>query len=152
MNNLLETLNHLILPIVEGLGCEFIGCEIQPQGRRRIVRVFIDTPAGVTIDDCERVSRQLSAVFDVEDIMPSGYDLEVSSPGLDRPLFTLAHYRQFLGQKVKVRTHIPHEGRRNFTGILTTADETSITLVDEQGQTWNLPFLDIDKGNIIAAI
>ena len=111
----------LLRPAVEGLGYELVGVECLA-GRRALVRVYIDTvgdaPAGVTLDDCERVSHQVSGVLDVEDPIAGGYDLEVSSPGSDRPLFTVEHYERFRGRTARVTLEAPVDGRRRFTGVL----------------------------------
>lgn len=144
---LTEKLNAIIAPTVTALGYELVGFELTSGGRGSLIRIYIDNPSGVTVSDCERVSRQVSAVLDVEDPIPGGYDLEVSSPGLDRPLFTLDHYRRFIGKRVKIRLRKPQNDRRNYTGIL-TAVEQEFVIVEGDGQIWKLPFVDIEKGNL----
>lgn len=141
-------LNGIIAPAVTALGYELVGCELTSGGRGSLIRIYIDSPAGITVDDCERVSRQVSAILDVEDPIPAGYDLEVSSPGLDRPLFTLDHYRRFIGKRVRIRLHRPQNDRRNYTGVL-KAVEQELVVVEGDGQIWKLPFADIEKGNLI---
>lgn len=145
----LAVLNKIIGSAVSMLGFEFVGCEWHPMGRRGLIRVYIDTPAGATIDDCERASRQISAVMDVEDPISSGYTLEVSTPGLNRPLFTVAHYQKFLGNKVRLRLRFMQEGRRNFEGELLTANESEVTLQGENGEKWVFPFDAIEKANLV---
>ena len=113
------------------------------------LRVFIDCSAGVTVEDCERVSRQLSVLLDVEDPAASSYDLEVSSPGLDRPLFKQEQYTGFIGQRLKVKTRTAVDGRRRFTGELLLIDGNKFQL-SVDGQTIELGFADIDKANVIA--
>ena len=102
-------LQNILAPSIEALGYELWGFVYVPQSRYSVLRVYIDSDKGITVSDCERVSRQLSAVLDVEDPLPGAYSLEVSSPGLDRPLFTLAHFERYLGAGVNVRVHVPVE-------------------------------------------
>jgi len=134
--------------LVAGLGCELVGVETRSGGESGLVRIYIDAAAGVTVEDCERVSRQVSALLDVEEPMRGPYTLEVSSPGLDRPLFTPAHYQRFIGQRVKVSLVRLHEGRRHVTGVLTEADETAVTLVEGEGR-FVLPYELIARGRLM---
>ncbi|HFE37119.1 MAG TPA: ribosome maturation factor RimP, partial [Gammaproteobacteria bacterium] len=96
-------LQSLVEPVVGSMGYEFVGVEYLSQGKHSILRVYIDQPAGITVDDCSKVSNQLSAMLDVEDPIRGEYHLEVSSPGMDRPLFTGAHFSQFIGHCCVVR-------------------------------------------------
>ena len=96
----------LIQPAVEGLGYEFVGAELVGQGKESILRVYIDTDAGVLVGDCTKVSHQISGVLDVEDPISGQYNLEVSSPGIERPLFTLEHFERFKGKVVKLELHL----------------------------------------------
>ena len=111
-----EALSRLLEPTIERLGFELADLELKLGGRSGLVRVFIDRPEGIGIDDCEVVSRQVSAILDVEDPLPGNYTLEVSSPGLDRKLTKPEHFRRFMGEEVKVTLRFPLEGRRNFRG------------------------------------
>ena len=132
-------LTALVAPVAEALGVELWGVEYVSQGKQSIVRVYIDGPDGVNVDDCAKVSRQVSSVFDVEDPILGEYTLEVSSPGMERPLFTLAQFGQFIGEQVKIRLRSPFEGRRNFVGQLTgIEDEDVVVAVDED--EYLLPF------------
>lgn len=116
-------LQTLLLPVVNGLGYELLGIERIGQGKRGVLlRVYIDHPDGITLDDCEKVSNQISGVLDVEDPIASQYTLEVSSPGLDRPLFTLEHFARFCGSQAQVRLTRPLENRRKWVGIITAVD------------------------------
>jgi ribosome maturation factor RimP len=142
-------LQALLAPSVEMLGYELVGIERVQQGRQSLLRIYIDSPNGVTIDDCVRVSRQLAAVLDVEDVIAGQYELEVSSPGADRPLFTLAHYQKCVGQKVKLRLRVPKEGRRNFSGTLQQAGEDQKITVVVDGETWIFPLTEIEKANVV---
>ena len=103
-----------------------------------MLRVYIDSAAGIGLDDCSRVSRQLSGVLDVEDPIAGAYALEVSSPGLNRPLFTAAHFERFLGSPVRVKMRLPLQGRKRFTGILQAFGDGHMTLAD-QDQIWRIP-------------
>lgn len=141
------TLQALIEPAVTMLGYELLGCELVQQGRRSLLRVYLDSPQGINIDDCERVSRQIAATMDVEDPIMGEYDLEVSSPGLERPLFKLEHYQRFIGAKVRIKLQIPQNGRRNYLGIIIAVEGETI-IVEGDGQRWQLPFAIIEKAHL----
>jgi len=122
--------------------------EYLPQGRRSLLRIYIDSPDGVTVDDCERVSHQVSGVLDVEDPIHGHYVLEVSSPGLDRLLFTAEHYRRFAGNRIKLRVSPPVDGRRNFSGILKGLHDDKVVLVHEEGE-WEIPLDHVDQARLV---
>ena len=149
MATLEQKLQDLLQGSVEDLGCELWGIECQHVGRYLTVRLFIDKEGGVTVDDCADVSRQVSAVLDVEDPIADKYNLEVSSPGLDRPLFTLAQYTRYVGQEIVVHLRIPVADRRKWQGELAKIENDMITLiVDKQEQV--LAFGNIQKANVVA--
>jgi ribosome maturation factor RimP len=138
----------VIAPVVESLDCEFVGIEYGRQGNRGLLRVYIDKENGVGVKDCQRVSHQLSGVLDVEDVIQGQYQLEVSSPGLDRPLFTLAHFEQFAGHEVKLKLVTPIEGQRKFKGTLQgVEDEQVIVNIGENELV--LALGAIDTANLI---
>jgi ribosome maturation factor RimP len=141
-------LQNLIQPVVEALGFEFWGVEYHSQGKHTTVRIFIDGPEGVDVDDCATVSRQLSSVFDVEEPILGEYNLEVSSPGLERPLFTLEQFTQFVGSNVQVRLRRAHDGRRKFTGRLASIEGDEIVIAID-GDEYLLPFELIDRANVV---
>jgi len=114
---------RIATPVVEGLGLFLLGAEIAQEGARTVLWIYIDGPEGVTIDDCARVSPEVSAALDVDDPLPGAYDLRVSSPGLDRPLMSDADFRRFIGREVQVQLSAPLSGRRKFTGIILGAGE-----------------------------
>lgn len=144
----LEQLQAMLAPVVESLGYQCWGIEFISQGRHSLLRVYIDHANGILIDDCEAVSRQVSAVLDVEDPISSEYTLEVSSPGMDRPLFTLEQFVGHAGEQVKIKLRSPFEGRRNFQGLLRGVEEQDVVvLVDDH--EFLLPIDLIDKANII---
>ncbi|MBF6623320.1 MAG: ribosome maturation factor RimP [Pseudomonas stutzeri] len=148
MSSKLEQLHALLAPVVEALGYQCWGVEFLSQGRHSLLRVYIDHSNGILVDDCEKVSRQLSGVLDVEDPISSDYTLEVSSPGLDRPLFTLEQYAANVGEQIKIKLRSPFEGRRNFQGLLRGVEEQDVVvLVDDH--EYLLPIDMIDKANIV---
>ncbi|MBN6710640.1 ribosome maturation factor RimP [Haemophilus haemoglobinophilus] len=148
MATLEEKLQELLQSSVEDLGCELWGIECQRAGRFLTVRLYIDKDGGVTVDDCADVSRQVSAVLDVEDPIADKYNLEVSSPGLDRPLFTLAQFERYIGQDISVHLRIPMLDRRKWQGKLEKIENDMLTLVVD-GQPQVLVFGNIQKANVI---
>jgi ribosome maturation factor RimP len=143
-----QQLQAMLAPAVTALGYELWGLEYLTHGRQAVLRVFIDSPNGIGVEDCAAVSRQISAVLDVEDPIPVEYTLEVSSPGMDRPLFTLDQYVRHIGEHVKIRLRAPFEGRRNFSGQMTGVENEEIVVVVEEHE-YLLPLELIDKANII---
>lgn len=152
----------LLAPTVESLGLELLGVEYLPAPGGAVVRLYIDIPAGdagsdangaepraVGIEDCEAVSREVSAQLDVEDPISGNYTLEVSSPGLDRPLFTLEHYRRLAGETAKVVLRLPQEdGRRRLTGKITSVEDGNI-IFDVDGTALVVAFDNIDKARLV---
>ncbi|WP_236214017.1 ribosome maturation factor RimP [Metapseudomonas otitidis] len=148
MSSKLEQLQALLAPVVEALGYQCWGIEFLSQGRHSLLRVYIDHENGILIDDCEKVSRQISGVLDVEDPISSEYTLEVSSPGMDRPLFRLEQFAAHAGELVKIKLRSPYEGRRNFQGLLRGVEEQDVVVLVEDHE-YLLPIDMIDKANII---
>ncbi len=148
-----KNLQTLLTPTVTALGYELIGVERLSRGRSgsQLLRVFIDKLDGVTIKDCETVSYQISGVLDVEDPIQGQYTLEVSSPGLDRPLVTQAHFARFIGHQVHIRLTRPIAERRNFSGTLLRVEDDEIVVLAEQTE-YNLPYEQIDKARLIPEI
>lgn len=144
-------LTRLLEPTVEGLGYELTDLELRLGGKNGVVRVFIDKSDGVGLADCEAVSRQISALLDVEDPLPGHYVLEVSSPGLDRKLTKLEHYRRFLGNDLRVQLRFPLEGRRKFRGVLLAADEKAIE-IDVDGKSYSLPMATIESARLVPSL
>ena len=147
------SLQTLIEPAIVALGYELVGTEYLPQGKHSLLRIYIDTPDGITIEDCERVSHQVSGLLDVEDSIPGQYTLEVSSPGLDRLLFKREHFDRFAGQQVRVRLKLPLPGvgnsQRNFTGkLLGTRDDAvlmQVTVGEKSGEETRGLVLPLEK-------
>jgi len=135
----------LLQPLVEDLGYEFVGLERSSNPKNPVLVIYIDTPEGIAVEDCERVSREVAALLDVEDPIPGQYRLEVSSPGLDRPLFTLEHFRQFTGEITKISLYAPQDGRRKFKGQILGTDVGQVR-IDQDGVE-----ITLDLGNIAKA-
>lgn len=148
MATLEQKLQELVQGSVEELGCELWGIECQRVGRYLTVRLFIDKEGGVTVEDCADVSRQVSAVLDVEDPIADKYNLEVSSPGLDRPLFTLNQFERYLGQEILLHLRIPVADRRKWQGQLAKIENDMITLIVD-GKEQVLAFGNIQKANVV---
>ncbi len=142
------TLEALIAPSISALGYELLGCIYISHGQSATLRVYIDSENGITITDCERVSRQISAILDVEDPIASKYLLEVSSPGLDRPLFTLDQFRRFVGENVNIKLHIPLENRKHLKGLLKSVGEHSV-VVEVDDKAIEVILENIARANLI---
>jgi ribosome maturation factor RimP len=142
-----ERLIALIEPLIGRLGYELVDLE-QTSGRgSALVRLFIDSSEGVGLTDCERVSREVSALLDVEDPIPMAYRLEVSSPGFDRVLRTQAHFARFVGARIAVELAAPRAGRRRYTGTLLSVDEAGIAL-EVDGQDVPVSFAEMGKARL----
>lgn len=151
MSSVASALRMRLASGVKALGFELVEAELSGGRHHRTLRVYIDGPEGVTVDDCAAVSRQLSAILDVEDPITGSYTLEVSSPGLDRPLVTPADFRRFQGAMIKVRLLNALDGRRNFTGrLLETTHESVVMEVDQE--RFNLPLAAIERARLVPVI
>ena len=143
-----QVLNELLQPLVEDLGYEFVGIEYNSNPNHAILRIYIDHENGVDIKDCEVVSRETAALLDVKDPIKSHYNLEVSSPGLARPLFTPAHYSEFAGENAQITLFAPQDGRRKFNGPILGADESSVR-IEQDGIEVTLAFDNVAKAKLI---
>lgn len=132
------------------MGMEVVLIEIKGDGNRSVVRAFIDQPGGISLDDCERFSKRFSILLDVEDWIPFSYVLEVSSPGVNRPLVNEADFQRFSGKNVKVRTRLPIEGQRNFKGKILGVTEGRLELEVTPGKRIGIALMDIEKASLIA--
>jgi ribosome maturation factor RimP len=151
MAKIADKVLSILNPSVRDLGYELLGVEYVPSGKHSILRLYIDSETGIGVNDCEVVSRQVSAIMDIEDPISGHYNLEVSSPGIERPLFSIAHYMRFLGHEVCIKTYRPIDGRRKYTGTIGSVSEKSnlLELVTELDSVT----LDIDlieKANLVA--
>jgi ribosome maturation factor RimP len=145
-----EELAVLLEPTVERLGYELADLEVRLGGKGGLIRLFIDREEGISLEDCEKVSRAVSALLDVEDPVPGNYNLEVSSPGLDRKLTKIAHFQRFIGETVQVKLRFPLDGRRRFRGNL-LAQENDNIVIEVDGESYNLPLSMIDTARLVPA-
>jgi ribosome maturation factor RimP len=143
-----DELQKLIEPTIERLGYELTDLEVRLSGQGGLLRLTVDKPDGIDLDDCEKVSHAVSALLDIEDPVPGNYSLEVSSPGLDRKLTKVEHYQRFEGETLKVTMRFPIEGRRRFRGTLVSSDDENI-VVEVDGESHSLPLTMIDTARLV---
>jgi ribosome maturation factor RimP len=141
-------LTEIIKPIVEGLGYECVGIEYHPHPRHGLLRVYIDNADGILVDDCSKVSHQISGVLDVEDPIPGNYNLEISSPGADRLLFNADQFEQFIGSTVLVHLYQATEGRKKITGVIEKVVDNVITL-READKVYQVSFDAMSKAHLV---
>jgi len=141
-------LKELVAPVAQALGYELWGIEYSSQGKQSVVCIYIDNAEGIDVDDCAKLSRQVGGIFDVEEPIAGEYSLQVSSPGMDRRLFTLDQCTRYVGAQVKVRLRTAFEGRRNFTGQMTGVEGDDVVVAVDDHE-YLLPFDQIEKANII---
>ncbi|MBW3567831.1 MAG: ribosome maturation factor RimP [Proteobacteria bacterium] len=146
--SLREKLIDLLEPTLESMGYELVELECRPSANNGLVRLYIDKPDGIGLEDCEKVSHQVSGVMDVEDPMPGFYSLEVSSPGLDRPLRTVSHFEDAVGKQVKLELETPIEKRWRFTGTLVAVEDGNIT-VEVDGEPVTLEIAALKRARIV---
>ena len=145
-----DKLTELLRPAVEGLGYELVGIEHLPMGKHTVLRIYIDAPNGITVSDCSQVSHQVSGVLEVEEPIKGAFTLEVSSPGIDRPLFNFEQFKQFVGSKVKLKLYHAIEGQRKIIGLIESIEGDDINIKDADSDTvFQLQIDDIDKANVI---
>ncbi len=137
----------LIEPVIEQMGYELVGTERIRNGKHLILRIYIDKPEGITVDDCAAVSHQVSGVLDVEDPIEAAYDLEVSSPGLDRPIFRAEDFARFAGERAKIKLSVPLARRRNFTGTLLGMQDGKVSVQVDQ-EVFELEYQHIEKAKL----
>ena len=144
-----ERLNALLEPVIEALGYELVLLELNSGRGSSLLRLYIDSAGGISVQDCTRVSREVSSVMDVEDPIRGAYQLEVSSPGLDRPLVKVAHYERFMGERAKVQLLVPSSsGRRRFVGTICGVNEHAVTLDTTDGRV-ELEFSEIERARLV---
>src|SRR5688500_5937593 len=144
-----EVLQKIVEPIVKALGFQLWGIEYLGQGRHTLLRIFIDKEGGINIEDCAEASRHISSILDVEDPISSEYTLEVSSPGLDRILFTQEQLQAHIGDVIKVRLTESFAGRRNFSGQLKNIVDDEIVLIVGE-EEFTIPYELIEKANVVS--
>jgi len=143
-------LRSLLEPAVERLGYDLVHVTLG-RSKTRALRMFIDAPGGITVDDCERVSRQVSDILDVEDMVEGEYTLEISSPGLDRPLVKREHFEEAQGKNVFIRMHGLHRGRRKFRGSLLEVRSDTV-LVEVDGESYELLYNEMQRANLVSEV
>lgn len=144
-----QEVTDLVAPILEDMGYELVDVAYVTKSGRWVLQLFIDKEGGVTVDDCAAVSREIGDLIDVRDMIPHEYVLEVSSPGLDRPLRKPKDFRRAIGRKVKIRTTRPREDRRNFTGRLERVEEDVITLLVDGAEEQSFSLEELEKANLV---
>lgn len=141
-------IEEYIRPVLEDMGYELWGCQYLTQGRRTLLRIYIDSPEGIGIQDCEQASLRISSILDVEDPIAGDYSLEISSPGIPRPLFYAEQYQRYLGCEVEIKLTRAFEGRKKYTGCIAMADTDNLVLTVEE-EKLTFPFSSIAKANLI---
>jgi ribosome maturation factor RimP len=144
-----DQVEQLIEASIESLGYEVVGVEYNKNGQDTILRIYIDSEQGISVEDCERVSHQVSGILDVEEPISAAYSLEVSSPGFDRPLFKTKDFERFTGSEAKISMKLPINGRRNFKGVLQGFSDGNI-LIEVDGEVYDLPLTKLAKARLIA--
>jgi len=145
-------IRELVERIATPMGLEVVLVEIKGAGSRPVLRAYIDKPGGITLADCERLSKRLSVVLDVEDWIPFSYALEVSSPGLDRPLVKTEDFQRFAGKKARIRSRIPVEGQKNFKGRILGVTAGMLELEVAPGRQVEIAVGEIERANLIIEI
>ena len=148
----MQDLTPLFEPVIESMGYELVGVEFVGGGDHGTLRVYIDRDEGVSIDDCASISHQISGILDVEEPIKQAYDLEVSSPGIDRPLFKLADFQRFAGQTARIKLAVAQQGRKNFKGRLQGVADAGMVLIEVDGEAFCLPFADIARANLVGDV
>ena len=138
-------LTSLLQPLVEDLGYEFVGLQYSGNPKHPVLVIYIDSPDGIAVEDCAKVSREIAAILDVEDPIAGKYRLEVSSPGMDRPLFTLAQFQQFSGEVAQISLFAPRDGRRKYKGKILGTEEGKVKMEQDGLEVM------LDLGNIAKA-
>lgn len=145
----MRDLVQLFEPVVESMGYELVGVEFLGGSGHGTLRVYIDRDAGVNLDDCAAISHQISGILDVEEPIQQAYDLEVSSPGIERPLFKLTDFERFAGETVRIKLAVAYLGRKNFKGKLQGVADSKQVKIKVDGEEFDLPYADIAKANLV---
>ena len=144
-------LRQILGAVIESMGYELVGVEFHRHRSNALLRVYIDKQSGIDLDDCQRVSHQISGVLDVEDPIPFRYTLEVSSPGLDRPLFEAKHFTNFAGHRVQINLAMPLNGRKKYMGLLKGIKDGDV-IVEVEGTELFVPLERIEKARLVPDI
>jgi len=148
MTVLREKLVQLLEPVIEAMGYELVLLDYSPNTRNALLRLYIDSPGGIGLEDCERVSREVAGVLDVEDPINTAYSLEVSSPGLDRPLAKPAHFERFMNEQARIQLVAPKNGRRRFIGWIRAAGPQSMTLETDHGAV-EIEYSEMERARLV---
>ncbi len=148
----MRDLDALFEPVIDSMGYELVGVEFIGGGGHGTLRVYIDREEGVSLDDCALISHQISAILDVEEPIQQAYDLEISSPGIDRPLFKIEDYERFTGHTAKIKLAVALEGRKNFRGELLGVADPGLVKIEVDGERFDLPYADIARANLVGEI
>lgn len=146
---IIESIEDLAHPILEDGGLELVEVEHVKEGNNWYLRLFIDKPGGVTLEDCKKVNEELSEILDMEDPIPQSYILEVSSPGVERPLKKEKDFERFSGKKIKVKTYIPINNQKKFKGLLQGYRDGNVQMELENGEQVSIPLDKIAKANLL---
>jgi len=147
-----QDLTALFEPVIQSMGYELVGIEFQGSTQHGTLRIYIDHNNGIGVDDCVAISRQISAILDVEEPIQQAYDLEVSSPGINRPLFKAKDYEQFAGHSARIKLVAGLDGRKNFKGMLQGVTDSGFVQIMADNETFELPISDIAKANLVDEI
>ncbi len=148
----MQDLTPLFEPVIESMGYELVGVEFVGGGGHGTLRVYIDRDEGVSIDDCASISHQISGILDVEEPIKQAYDLEISSPGIDRPLFKLADFERYAGSTAKIKMAVGVDGRKNFKGRLQGVADAKMVEIEVDGEVFSLPHADIARANLVGEL
>ncbi len=148
----MRDLTDLFQPVVESMGYELVGVEFLGGSGHGTLRVYIDRDEGVNLDDCAAISHQVSGILDVEEPIQQAYDLEVSSPGINRPLFKLEDFARFCGREAKIKLAVALDGRKNFRGELLAVTDARKVSIEVDGEVYDLPYADIEKANLVGEV
>ena len=147
-----ERVEQIAVSVTEPAGIEFVHCEIAGSKRNPNVRLIIDKPGGVTLEDCALISRDVEAILDRDDFIPTSYILEVSSPGIERELYTLSDFERFTGKDARIKTNRPTGGQRNFSGAIVSVNDGEIEFEDRTSGRVRIPYDAVVKANLIVDV
>lgn len=143
----LEKIESVTEPVVQSVGCELVACEWAMEGGGPVLRVLVDKEGGVLVQDCEKISHLLDPVLDVEDLIPGRYNLEISSPGLERPLRKFNDFKRFTGNSVRLKTKIPLQNRSHFKGVIRKVEDETI-FIEGEGTIFEIPFKEVHRARL----
>jgi ribosome maturation factor RimP len=146
--DVIKKVEAVVRPILDGYGFEWVDAEYLSEQSRWVLRLYIDKPGGITLDDISLVSREASSILDVEDVIPHRYVLEVSSPGLARPLAKPAHFERALGKRASIKARTPLDGRRNFKAVIDSVSGDAVNVTDFDGKKFSIRFDNIAKARL----